>query len=231
VIGNLTLTLDALSRGEDPINRLTSAMRATRIAAEMSGLMLTYLGQTPAKFKPLDLSEVCRRGLPIIQVYIQKNVVLENDLPSPGPTINANEKQIQQVLINLVTNAAEALGDEGGSINLRVNTVSPAEIPATHRFPIGWQPQDLAYTCLEVTDTGCGLDEKDIERIFDPFFTSNFIGRGMGLPVVLGIVIAHHGAVTVESEQSRGSTFRVFLPVSAEEILWQPDKAAKVPES
>jgi PAS domain S-box-containing protein len=230
VIGTLELALDALPRGDDPVNRLTSAMRAARKAAEMSGLMITYLGHTPGKFEPLDFSEACRRCLPMIQVSIQKDVVLESDLPSPGPTVNANENQIQQVLTNLVTNAEEAFGDGGGSINLRVKTVSPAEIPATHRFPIDWQPQDLAYTCLEVTDTGCGFEEKDIEKIFDPFFSSKFIGRGLGLPVVLGIVRAHYGAVTVESDPGRGSAFRVFLPVSAEEVLLQQDNAAKVPE-
>jgi two-component system, cell cycle sensor histidine kinase and response regulator CckA len=85
----------------------------------------------------------------------------------------------------------------------------------------------LTYACLEVTDTGCGIAVENIEKLFDPFFSSKFTGRGLGLPVVLGIIKAHGGAVTVESKVRRGSTFRVFLPLSAEEVPLQPDKKAK----
>jgi CheY-like chemotaxis protein len=151
-------------------------------------------------------------------------VVLETDLPSPGPVISANENQIQQVLTNLVINAWEAIGEGRGAIHLSIKTISPAEIPAAYRLPIGWQSQDSAYAGMEVKDAGCGIADKDIEKLFDPFFSSKFTGRGLGLSVVLGIVKAHDGAVTVESEPGRGSTFRVFLPVSAEEVPRQPDK-------
>jgi len=157
-------------------------------------------------------------------------VVLKTDFPSPGPAIRANANQMQQVLTNLITNAWEAVGEDGGSIHLRVNTVPPADIPAAHCYPLNWQPQENAYACLEVTDTGCGIADKDIEKLFDPFFSSKFTGRGLGLPVVMGIVRAHGGAVTVESEPGRGSAFRVFFPVSAEEVPRQPDKEAQAPE-
>ena len=230
VMGNLELAIGDLPRGAGPAGKLTAAMQAAREAAEVSSLMLTYLGQTHAKHEPLDLSEVCRRSLPLLQAAMPKDMVLETDLPSPGPAISANANQIQQVLTNLVTNAWEAVGDGRGAIHLTVKTVSPADIPASHRFPIDWQPQDNAYACLEVADTGCGIADKDIEKLFDPFFSSKFTGRGLGLSVVLGIVRAHGGAVTVESEPGQGSTFRVFLPVSAEEVLRQPDQAAQSPE-
>ena len=190
----------------------------------MSGLMLTYLGQSFDKHEPLDLSETCRRTLPMLQAIMSGDVVLETDLPSPGPVISANANQIQQVLTNLVTNAREAVGESRGAIHLNVKTVSPAEIPAAHRFPLDWQPQDNAYACLEVTDAGCGIEDKDIENLFDPFFSSKFTGRGMGLAVVMGIVRAHGGVVTVESEPGRGSVFRVFLPVSGKEVLRHPEK-------
>jgi two-component system cell cycle sensor histidine kinase/response regulator CckA len=108
--------------------------------------------------------------------------------------------------------------------------VFPTEIPAVYRFPIGWQPQDHAYACLEVVDAGCGIADKDIENLFDPFFSSKFTGRGLGLSVVIGIVRPHSGVVTVESEPGRGSIFRVFIPVSEEEVPQQPEKAAKSPE-
>jgi two-component system cell cycle sensor histidine kinase/response regulator CckA len=111
-----------------------------------------------------------------------------------------------------------------------VRTVSPAEIAMAHRHPIDWQPQDTAYACLEVADAGRGIAEKDIENLFDPFFSSKFTGRGLGLSVVLGIVKAHGGVVTVESRSGQGSTFRVFFPLSAEETRRQPDKALQLPE-
>ena len=231
VIGNLEMAIDVLPEGDEAINKLTASMKAAWKAAEMSGLMLTYLGQTLDEREPLDLSETCLRSLPIIQAMISGRVALETVFPSPGPIIMANANRIQQIISNLSTNAWEAIGKSQGVINLNIKTVSPAEIPATHRFPIGWQPQGSAYACLEVTDTGSGIAAGDFDKLFDPFFSSKFIGRGLGLPVVLGIAKAYGGAVTVESESGRGSTFRVFLPVSAVEAApRQREKESQSPE-
>ena len=120
------------------------------------------------------------------------------------------------MLANLVTNAWESLDKKNGAISLTVKTVPSIDITAKHHFPIHWQAHDLTYACLEVIDTGCGLADKDIEKIFDPFFSTKFQGRGLGLPTVLGIVKAHDGVVTVQSEIGQGSTFRVYLPVFKE---------------
>jgi CheY-like chemotaxis protein len=133
-------------------------------------------------------------------------------------------------VINLVTNAWEAVGNLEATIRLTVRTVSAAEIPTSHRLPAGWKPRDGAYACVEVTDAGCGIEDEEIERIFDPFFTSKFTGRGLGLPVVLGILHAHSGGLVVESRRGRdsGSTFRVYLPVSDEHVASAPAVAADV---
>ena len=227
VIGNLDLAMMELPEGARPHEKITTAMEASNKAAEMSGLMLTYLGQSFEKREPLDLSEFCRRIMPILRTSTPGNVFLESDLPLPGPTISANANQMQQILINLLTNAWEAIGKRRGSVHLTVKTVTTADIPAAHRFPADWKPQDNAYACLEVTDADGGIGHEDIEKLFDPFFSSKFIGRGMGLPVVLGILRTHGGAITVESEPGRGSAFRVFLPVSAEEIPLQVDKTVQ----
>jgi|WetSurMetagenome_2_1015567.scaffolds.fasta_scaffold14828_2 PAS domain S-box-containing protein len=227
-MGNLELAMMDLPKGARPHVNITEALKACQRAAEVSSLMLTYLGQTPGISELLDLSEVCRRGLALLQVTMPQNVTLVTDLPSFGPGITANPSHIQQVLTNLLTNAWEAVGEGSGAIHLTVKTVSSADIPASHR-PISWQPDDSPYACMEVEDTGCGIADKDIEKIFDPFFSTKFTGRGLGLPVVLGILKAHRGVVTVESEPGRGSVFRVFFPVSAEKVPRLPPKAAQAP--
>ena len=227
VMGYLELAMDDLPPGDRPHANVVEALKASGKASEISSLMLAYLGQASGNREPLDLSVTCRRGLPMLRSAMPKGIVLETDLPCPGPVVSANANQIQQVLTNLVTNAWEACGEGVGSIHLAVKTVPSAEIRSSNRFPIDWQPQESLHACLEVTDTGCGIEDKDIEKLFDPFFSSKFTGRGLGLAVVLGIVRAHRGAVTVESEPGRGSVFRVFFPVCAEEVPRQPDKPAQ----
>jgi PAS domain S-box-containing protein len=230
VMGNLELAIGDLPHGAETDERLTDALHAAREAAEVSKLMLTYLGQAQARPEPLDLSEICRRSVRLLQAAMQIDRALETDLPSLGPGISANANEIQQILTNLVTNAWEASSDVKGLVHLKVTTVSPADIPAWHRYPLDWRPRDGDYACLEVVDRGSGIAEEDIEKIFDPFFSSKFTGRGLGLPVVLGIARAHGGAVTVKSEPGRGSTFRVFLPVSNAEVASQPVEAPRSPE-
>jgi PAS domain S-box-containing protein len=231
VMGNLELAIGDLPRGAVSAGKLTDALHAARDAAEVSKLMLTYLGQTHAQHEPLDLSEVCRRSLPLLRAAMPKDMVLDAELPSPGPVISANANQLQQVLTNLVTNGWEADVEGRGVVRVIVKTVLPAGIPASHRFPIDWRPHEtVSYACMEVVDEGSGIAAQNIEELFDPFFSSKFTGRGLGLSVVLGIVRAHVGAVTVETAPGRGSIFRVFLPVSAEKVPRQPDHAAQSPE-
>ncbi len=225
VLGNLDLAINALPENARPLVNLTAAMTAASRAAEVSGLMLTYLGQIPGKHEPLDLSAVCRRGLPMLTAAMPERVNLKIDLPATGPIIKANEHQLYQILTNLIANAWEAFGEGGGNIHLAVKTVFPADIPTRHFFPLEWESQDPLYACLEVTDDGCGITEKDIDALFDPFFTTKFTGRGLGLSVVLGLVRAHYGVVTVESEQGHGSCFRIFFPVVAEAVALPPEPA------
>ncbi len=222
VMGNMEVAMNGMPQDSDTLEILTEAMQAARKASEVSSLMLTYLGQTTGKRESLYLAEVCQQSLPMLCTILPEDLTLKADMSSPGPAIRANENHIRQVLTNLVCNAREASDAGGMAIHINVKPVSAAEIPASPRFPIDWLPQDTTYACLEVSDTGCGISDQDIKKIFDPFFSSKFTGRGLGLSVVLGIVRAYGGVVTVESEPGRGSIFRIFLPVSTDAVLSQP---------
>jgi two-component system, cell cycle sensor histidine kinase and response regulator CckA len=228
---NLQLAKDDLPENTGAVKNVTEAMQSVRTAAEVSSLMLTYVGQSAATHEPLDLSEVCRRSMLLLRAVIPSSVILETDLRVPGPTISANANQIQQALTNLLTNALEAMSDSQGRIRVAVKTVSTAAIATANRFPSDWQPSGPAYACLDVADTGCGIAAGDIEKVFEPFFSKKFIGRGLGLPVVLGIVRAHQGAITVESKPGRGSVFRVFLPLTSEAIPQKPIQVAQGPRA
>ena len=230
VMVNLEMALDDLTRSGQPKGHLPGALRAANDAATVSKLMLTYLGQTTARREPLDLSDVCRRSLPLLRATMPKHMVLETDLPYDGPAVSADASQLQQALTNLMTNAWEACGNVSSAIRLNVKIVSAADISAVHRFPIDWLPHDPAYACVEIVDAGCGIAHKDIEKLFDPFFSSKFAGRGLGLAVVLGIVRQHKGAVTVETDPALGSSFRVFLPVSNQKVIRQPDPPVHAPD-
>jgi two-component system, cell cycle sensor histidine kinase and response regulator CckA len=226
VLGNIELALRDRSGDADLVKNLTRATQAVTEAAGIIGRTLTYIGYGPSQQGPLQLSEACQHGLEMLRAIIPTGVVLETDLQSPGPVINADADQMQQALSNLVTNAIEAVGEGGGTVRVNVRTALPAEIAVAHRFPVDWQAGDGSYACLEVTDTGCGIAAQDVEKLFDPFFSSKFIGRGLGLPVVLGIARSHHGVVAVESEPGSGSVFRLFLPQLAERIADRPARRA-----
>ena len=248
VMGYLELAMDGSSGNTALREDLTEAMQAAGRGAEVSRMMLVYLGQTTGKRAPMDLSEACGSGLRLLQAVMPKNILMETDLPAPGPAIRANANQIQQVLTNLITNAWESMPEDGGAIRLTVKTVSAEEIPKAHRFPIDWRPRDESYACLEVADPGCGIEEQDLEKLFDPFFSTKFTGRGLGLPVVVGIAGAHGGLVTVESHvggqrtegggrrtegggqgsEGSGSVFRVFFPLTVEEVIRQPEKPKEI---
>jgi len=217
VMGNIELAMDGLPTG-GPAERLNAALKAVSQASDLSGMILTYLGKSTGKREPMDLSSFCRQCLPAITETLPDSVAFMTDLPDPGPVIRTDPSQMRQVLTHLVINARESVSGDGAVIRLCVRTVSPAGIPGIHRFPIDWHPLDRTHACLEVADTGPGIPEPDIEKIFDPFFSTKFTGRGLGLPVVLGIAQVNRGGVTVESGQGQGSVFRFCIPVSAETI-------------
>ncbi len=143
---------------------------------------------------------------------------------------NGKDKDCQKDAGGPVRTWNAGIGDGAGTIHLSVRTVSKSDIPLSHRFPLEWRPQEQHYACLEVKDSGCGIQENDIDKIFDPFFSTKFTGRGLGLSVVMGIVKTHKLLVTVENRTDGGVVFSVFFPISENTAALQSEQAAKVPE-
>lgn len=213
VMSSLDL-VEVAPSGEPFDHALAKAKQATERAAEMSRLMLVYLGRTSKKQRVQDLSTLCRPKVAAIQDSLPPRLHLQADLPCPGPTIRANAGQIQELLANLAHNAVEAMEASGSELHIAAGVGPAKAIPTRNRFPVDWHPLDQDHAWLEVSDTGVGIAPADMDRLFDPFFSTKFTGRGLGLPVVLGIAQAHGGGMTVESRPGKGSVFRVHIPVA-----------------
>lgn len=213
VQGNLELAMGDLPASTATHRFLMEAMLASRKASEISGLMLTYLGQNVAQREILDLSDVCRQHLPQLRNAIAKGIGLVTQLMDKGPLVAMSDVQLGRILDHLVTNGAEAIGHRSGSVTLTTGILPASAIPVTTILPIDWQPGNGNWAYIEVKDTGPGISEDDIAKVFDPFFSTKFTGRGLGLAVVLGIVKSSDGAISVQSQKDQETAFRVFLPL------------------
>lgn len=215
VIGNLEMSLEDLDPESSVRDMLNAALTASGKAAEISRAMLAYRGQIAGKRKPADLARLCADTLPLLRASQPVHVDIRAELSPAGPIIEADPVQIRQILTHLVENAGEAMGETPGEIRISVQTIDSEEFLAFRCFPPDWVPEKGPYACLEVADTGRGMDDSEIDQLFDPYFTTKFTGRGLGLAVVLGTVAAYGGGIAVESGPGEGSVFRVLFPVSA----------------
>ena len=214
VLGNASVLQDRFHPDSREAMAARDLIAAGQVMAKLTSQMLAYSGRSRFHKEPLDLSTEVRQITNLVQASIPKNVRLSLTLGEGLPAIEGDSSQIQQVVMNLVINGAEALGPEQGAVEVRTlaRHAEPGELAAGVTRPIA---QAGKYVVLEVHDTGAGMDEETRARIFDPFFTTKFAGRGLGLSAVLGIVRAHHGALIVESRPGSGTTFRVFFPCAA----------------
>ena len=217
VIGNLELARDDIDHNSEFGTYISEAMEASYRVVEMSRLMLTYLGQTIAKKERLDFTKLVGDAQSLFSASNPENVHMKIEACSQRVMVYADGVHIQQILTNLVSNAVEAIGEEEGRITLAVEVVAVEKIQTLRCFPTDWNPKKNSYACLSVADTGSGLDATTLEMIFDPFYTTKFTGRGLGLPVVLGLVRGYEGAVTVESSPGEGAVFRVYFPIDGPE--------------
>lgn len=181
---------------EDVQKIRTLGVRASEIVREL----MVYAGQEKNGFETVDLSTLVIEMLELLKISMSKRAVLKTSLDTDLPAIQAQASQIRQIVMNLVTNAAEAVVGNDGVISV------------TTRL----DPSAAGFVCLEVSDTGCGMTEEQQAKIFDPFFTTKFAGRGLGLAVVQGVVRTHGGSIALESSPGRGTTFRIFLPIAGQ---------------
>ncbi|MHB8870071.1 MAG: hybrid sensor histidine kinase/response regulator [Thermoleophilia bacterium] len=196
-------------------DNLQEIERAATRASDLAKQMLAYSGKGRFLVQAVDLNELICEMRHMLEVSISKKVSLRHDLAADLPVVKADVTQIQQVLMNLVINAAEAMGDQGGVVRIASGCLECDD----EYLGRTWACEELEpgrYAYLEVADSGVGMDIHTVARVFDPFFSTKFTGRGLGLAAVLGIVRGHRGAVKVYSEPMKGTTFKVLLPASDE---------------
>ena len=218
VLGNLGLARMDQSKNSDTEEYLADAEQAARRAAELSGLMLTFLGQSQGRPVLLDFGETCKEYLVRMKPAVPENVALEIDFPEGTCVIKADPSQVKNVIKSLLNNAFEAIADSPGKVMMSLSETAVSKIQDRHLLPIEWQPAAEKYACVTITDNGSGMSADTIGRCFDPFYTEKQTGRGLGLAVALGIIKSYDGCIAVNSVPGRGSTFRFFLPLSEEAI-------------
>ncbi|NTW79989.1 MAG: transporter substrate-binding domain-containing protein [Geobacteraceae bacterium] len=212
ILGNLDLALMKLPQVTAARNNIDQAIKAARHAARLTNMMLAYSGKGLFVINMLNLTELVKENAAMLETAIPKSITLEQHLDPAIPTISADAGQLQQVIMNLITNAAEAIGDQVGKIKLSTG-VKEFDQTTLKGSRVEDKLEAGRYVWLKVCDSGCGMDEETLQKLFDPFFTTKFTGRGLGMSAVLGIIRAHKGAFLVESRQDVGTTIQVLFPI------------------
>jgi two-component system, cell cycle sensor histidine kinase and response regulator CckA len=212
ILGHAGIALSDL-RPESPVREDIAAIEVAAIrASELTKQLLAYAGRGRFVIGRLDLGRLVEEMGHLLSAVIPKNVILRYQFAAHLPAIEGDATQLRQVVMNLITNAADAIGPKKSGII----TVSTSVIHAEKEYLAETYIDDTLaagyYVCLEVSDTGSGMTAETRVKIFDPFYTTKFAGRGLGLAAVLGILRAHKGAIKVYSELNRGSTFKILLP-------------------
>ncbi len=213
IIGHNDLALRKAGPHSDLKVHLDNVGRTARRLADLTSQMLAYSGRGRFEVRQVNLNHLVEEMADLLRISIPKRVEIRYDLQADLPLIEVDATQVEQVLLNLVTNASEAIQNRPGWIALRTSLHDFNELELASGQLNGQKLSPGRYLELSVEDSGCGMDEATVARIFDPFFTTKFTGRGLGLAVLLGIVRGHGGAVTVESRPGCGTIFHVYFPV------------------
>jgi PAS domain S-box-containing protein len=215
VLGNASLARRTLPDDAHAQAHLAQIEEAARRATDLCRQMLAYAGKGRLVLQSTNLNRLIEETTHLLQVSISKKAVLRFHLYAELPSIIADATQMRQVLMNLVINASDAIGERSGVISITTGVVRADRTYLDKTFLSPEIPEG-DYVFLEVSDTGVGMSAETQARIFEPFFSSKFAGRGLGLSATLGIVRGHKGAVKVYSELGKGSSFKFLLPVAAE---------------
>jgi PAS domain S-box-containing protein len=211
IMGNISLAREMVERSSPLVPLLGEAVQASERAAFLTQQMLAYAGKGHMFVTPVDLSQVVRDAITLVRGSIPQNVLVELDLAERLPCVAADALQLQQVVMNLMLNAAEAIGGQRGGMTVRTGVQQIGGDAEDVVYDIG-KPQPGSYATIEVEDTGAGIDNSVRPNIFDPFYTTKFTGRGLGLAAVAGIVRALNGAIRVRSDPGRGTSLMVLFP-------------------
>ncbi len=226
ILGNADLALTDMPPEALGRNCIQEIQTAARRASGLTDQMLAYSGKGALAISKMDLSELVREMAGLLEVSHPKKTIVKYRFDENLSAIEGDASQLRQVVMNLITNASEAVGEEGGIITLKTGVMEAtqeylATTYANDELPGG------RYVCLEVTDTGCGMDIEAQRRIFEPFFTTKFTGRGLGMAAVLGIARAHRGAIDIQSEVDCGTTVKVLFPALDELVKPPVDEAPR----
>ncbi len=213
IVGNISLLSEEQVPGQESRELIQNIETAANRASILIKQMLAYSGKGSFVVSMVDLPTVISDMSDLLRSSVIKRAILRIESSAPLPAIRADVTQLQQVLVNLVINASEALGENGGTITVSTGIQECDTAGFLDYFPHEPRPAGQ-YVSLEVADMGSGIPSDHLTKIFDPFFTTKFTGRGLGLAAVLGIVRGHHGAIKVQSELGRGTTFTVYLPAA-----------------
>lgn len=217
IMGNTEMALINLPVDSSAKKLMGKVLEVAQMSAELIQQMLAYSGKGKFVAEQIDFSELIRETKEFLNVAIGKKVELKYNLSPNLPQVEADATQIRQVVMNLVINASEAMGDRQGTVYVATGMMECDRV-YLNNVEVGSELLEGTYVYIEVSDTGCGMDDETKARIFDPFFTTKFIGRGLGLAAVLGIVSGHKGALKISSKVGEGSTFKVLLPKSDKHV-------------
>jgi PAS domain S-box-containing protein len=214
ILGNAHLTLETLEADHPERPAIAEIQSAAERGALLTRQLLSYAGRAPVERVAVDLSEQAREVAALLRRVLPPDVELRFDLADSLPAVDVDPGQLQQVVMNLLRNAADAVGPTGGQITVRTS-LARLERPELAHLVVDAGLEPGVYVRLDISDDGCGMDAETRERLFDPFYTSKDGGHGLGLPVALGVVRAHGGGIALESETGVGTCFRVYLPASS----------------
>ncbi len=222
ILGYADLALSGI-RADSPVKEFIQGIsKSSRKAADLVKQMLAYSGKGKFTLEPIDLNQLIEDTLQMLSLSISKKASLQFEPDQKPAQLEGDPSQLQQIVMNLVINASEAIGEKKGVITLRTGSLDCdreylKQSDYETRFTNSDQMEEGSYVFLEVSDDGSGISQGELSKIFDPFFTTKFTGRGLGLSAVLGIVSGHNGLIKVESTEDEGTTFKVLFPLLEDE--------------